>query len=520
LHIGWIRLALVLVAALAPFRASAADESFFDEGRAQAALEKIYDKAQHPTKVLGVDIRSNQVIVELQDPNNPQHVDAWIDWLGTGRLERIFWPEWISGPRPVELNLMNRDLDANLFEVKPADLALVAKLAAASIKLAALEDPAKVDRMGLRRQLFLIPEPHNGTPEWSVEVNSGRERATIYADLAGRITHANLDGTRRAQTLNYLAGGKELDTVVASVTDTLGKAPTIRRLIVYDRYLSFEALNPDHPERDSRFNAGLNGVYRDLDDTIANIGVPRATPPARFAIGDADWSLLPKLEQAARDRLELPGGKVGLVELSKPDTGVGSPGIQWEINIKSATDSAVEGRVVFDVKGNVLSTHYPPGRGPKLDLLQAASYAPAFAALSKALGEHAAMVELVFRPDGALITTKDPQKPDELVVFDYRGESVARSIMPPLTWPTFGPDWFFDLSQAGSIAARWGELQQDALTRLGLADGKIERITISKQKLFMPRNDRVLIEVRAEAGKRDGRVVYDLGGKVVELVKP
>ena len=63
-------------------------------------------------------------------------------------------------------------------------------------------------------------------------------------------------------------------------------------------------------------------------------------------------------------------------------------------------------------------------------------------------------------------------------------------------------------------------MEQDTLTRLGLADGKIERITISKQKLFMPRNDRVLIEVRAEAGKRQGRVVYDVNGKVVDIVKP
>jgi len=56
--------------------------------------------------------------------------------------------------------------------------------------------------------------------------------------------------------------------------------------------------------------------------------------------------------------------------------------------------------------------------------------------------------------------------------------------------------------------------------RLGMPNAAIDRITISKQKLFMPRNDRVLIEIRAEEGKRGGRVVYDLAGKPVDIVMP
>ncbi len=92
--------------------------------------------------------------------------------------------------------------------------------------------------------------------------------------------------------------------------------------------------------------------------------------------------------------------------------------------------------------------------------------------------------------------------------------------MPPLDWPTFGADWYFDLAAAGAATSRWTDLQKDTLARLGMADAKIDRITISKQKLMMPRNDRVLIEIRAEEGKRGGRVVYDLTGKPVDIVKP
>ena len=517
-----VRFGAALIAVLLlPTVAFADDETFFDEGRAQAALERIFDKAGHPTKVLSLVIRAHELAVELQDPSQPGHIDAWQDSLATSTFRRWVYPEWISGPRPVELSLPNPNLDANLLDLKPSDAAVVPKLVADAVKRAQLEDAARVDRLELRRQLHLVPEPSSGPPQWDVEVTSGRERATIYADQSGRLTHANFDGTRRAQALNYLNGGKELTTAVAMIADTLGKDPIIKSMIVYDKSLTFEAVNPDHPDRDARFSAGLNGVYRDLLlDSVTNINLPNQPTPGRFAITDVDWSLLPKLEDTARDRLKLPGGKIGLVQLSKPSNGVGGPTIEWEINVKAADDAVVEGYVVFDVKGNVLRTKFPPGRGPKLDMLDAASIAPAFDALKSALGEHAAMTELEFRSERLMITTRDPKDPAERLVFDYSGESLRHSIMPPLDWPTFGPDWFFDLSQAQPVAARWSQLQQDALTRLGLADGKIERMTISKQKLLMPRNDRVLVEVRAEAGKRNGYVVYDLNGRPVEIVKP
>jgi hypothetical protein len=521
LHFRALVFGMVIGAVALASGVALADDSFFDEGRAETGLQKIFDKAAHPTKVLGVDIRSNQLIVELQAVDNPAHIDRYIDRIATDTVGRWFWPEAVSGPTPVELSLANPDLDANLFALKPADLAIVAGLAAASVKRAALEDEAVVDRMELRRQLFLVPRPVSGDPEWSVEVTSGRERAAIYATIAGTFTHADLNGTRRAQTMNYLAGGKDLDEAVAAAETTIGKSAVVQRLLVYDKSLSIDALVPGSADHVGGYRANINGALRLADDLVsARIALPGQLPPARFSLADVDWSLLPKLQQAARERLELSGGRIVYVEISRPSSAVSAPEITWEMNVESADDSSVEGHVSFDNHGNVLSTRYPRGKGPKLDLLQAASYAPALDALSKAVGTHAAIVELAFWPDKLLITTKDPQKPDALVVLDYRGESVGRSIMPPLEWPTFGPDWFFDLSQAQPIAAHWAELQQDALSRLGLTEGKVERVTISKQRLEMPRNDRLLVEIRAEAGKRDGRVVYDLNGKVVEIIKP
>jgi hypothetical protein len=500
--------------------AGAADlTSFFDPGRAEAAVAKIFDKANHPTKVLSVQIGVKELTVEVQDPAQPKHIDAWIDQLSDSTVGHWIMPETVSGPRAVDPTLANPDLEANLLALKPSDLALVPDMIAAAIKRAALEDPATEVRLELRRQLHLLPVASSGPPQWDIQVSSGRERATIYADLGGKLTHANLDGTRRAQTLNYLAGGPELDAVVALIADTMGKAQVIRRLIVYDHHLSFTAVNPEHPDRFSGFIAGINGVYRDVDDTIANIGPKTATPPPLFGIAEVDWADLPKLQDAARTRLQLPGGRIGIVSLSRPDTAVGDPVVAWEINVAAPDDQTVTGYVAFDVKGNVLRTKFPPGKGPKLDMLDAANAAPALAAIQGGLGAHAAVVELDFRTSGLLITARDPQKTDAQVVLEYHGENLSRSIMPPLNWPTFGPDWFFDVAAAQPVAAHWTELQKDALARVGLAGGTVERITVSKQKMMLPGNDRVLVEVRVEAGQRGGRVVYDMTGRVVDVIK-
>ena len=96
-----------------------ADDSYFDTGRAQGALERIFDKAGHPVKILRLELRAQELEVELQDPAQPRHIDAWASRIETGTFRRlVIGAEPISGPRPVDPTLPNPDLDANLFDLK------------------------------------------------------------------------------------------------------------------------------------------------------------------------------------------------------------------------------------------------------------------------------------------------------------------------------------------------------------------------------------------------------------------
>ena len=86
---GIIGLGAVLAALLAVARPAVADDSWFDDGRAQSALETIFGKANHPTKILSLELRPQELEVELQDPAQPRHIDSWTDTIVLGTLRRL-----------------------------------------------------------------------------------------------------------------------------------------------------------------------------------------------------------------------------------------------------------------------------------------------------------------------------------------------------------------------------------------------------------------------------------------------
>src|SRR4051794_18011144 len=59
-------------------------------------------------------------------------------------------------------------------------------------------------------------------------------------------------------------------------------------------------------------------------------------------------------------------------------------------------------------------------------------------------------------------------------------------------------------------------LGRETLSRLAIQNGRVIRLTFSKDKVFRPGNDKVLIEIRVAGDGSDRRWVnYDLTGNVV-----
>src|SRR5579871_110020 len=194
---------LALGGMLLLFAGGRAQASFLDETAdfrpAIAALRAAI--GDHP-RVLKIEVEADSVAVEAQDPHNRNHVDRWR--YGVINL-RLFSVKRVSGPEAVTLQLVNPDLEANLFDLDTVDFSAAPKLIREAIARARLQDAAAVTRMTIERLTFILPSPSSGDVRWTVRVDSGREHAEIHANAKGAIVGADLGATQRAQTLNLLA---------------------------------------------------------------------------------------------------------------------------------------------------------------------------------------------------------------------------------------------------------------------------------------------------------------------------
>jgi hypothetical protein len=78
----------------------------------------------HP-RILRIEVDPNLVTIEAQDPNNHNHVNRW---RCTDRVLGIIPMHWVTGPQPVQLQLVNPDLEANLFDLDAVAFSAAKKL--------------------------------------------------------------------------------------------------------------------------------------------------------------------------------------------------------------------------------------------------------------------------------------------------------------------------------------------------------------------------------------------------------
>src|SRR5690348_18410594 len=89
--------------------------SLFDDAHAIAdAVARIRAAIGGPVRALSVAIDGDAVTIRAQDPRDHRHVDEWR--LAQRHLAYLQWDK-LSGPNPVEPDLINPDLEANLFDL-------------------------------------------------------------------------------------------------------------------------------------------------------------------------------------------------------------------------------------------------------------------------------------------------------------------------------------------------------------------------------------------------------------------
>src|SRR5258708_6097102 len=113
--------ALAVLVGLALLAAgSHAQASFLDDNAAFGAAISALRSAlgDHP-RVLKVEVDADGVVIEAQDPRNRSHVDRWR--YGIVNVLRVFPAKRLTGPQPVDPQLLTPDLEATLFDLDADD---------------------------------------------------------------------------------------------------------------------------------------------------------------------------------------------------------------------------------------------------------------------------------------------------------------------------------------------------------------------------------------------------------------
>jgi lipoprotein NlpI len=520
-----IAVAIGLLPAAKPL--AAAEQTMFEGERAQRALDAIAAKAGHKLRLLGLDITADVVAANVQDSAEPDRVVTWRVSQPAGWKSVL--GDIAARGRSSEPTLYTGNLDENLFEIEPAALARLPELAAAALARARLQEPGAVVQMELRRQLRLLPEKSIGPPLWTIRVKGRRERAEIYADLSGKIVLTNLRETLRYQRLDLRGGGADLDELLQQIRDELKNQWAVRYVEVENKSIAFEASlagTPGAPQV-TRFTADIDGV-RTANLDMPRLGRPGAEATHPFSLADIDWQRLPEMQKRARDSAGIADGKIGSVVALKPDREFGDNEIEWRIEVEAAkaatfpTPNSPRQRratALFDANGAFLRMKFPRGEGPKVDLLEPAVLNKALAAMATRLGRNLKTSEVMVSDDHIAVTAVDPKKPDALGVFTYRDQEIERdngSRVMIANSMNFGPGALFDLaSLEPAIIGPLAVMERETVSRLRVPNGRVIRLTFSKDRAFRPDNDQVLVEVRVAGDGSDHQWInYDLSGKV------
>lgn len=491
--------------------------NLFEGAAAQEAMAELSKKIGHPARALDADITPLSLTVRVQDPAQPSHIDEYSlehEYMFEGYYHRVA----LNGPKPVQLTLVNNNLEENLFDLKDVNMAGVAETAKSAVERTALEGGGVVASVHIQRHLFLVPAPRCGEIEWEIHVRSDREYASAYADAAGRITRLNLDGSNRAKNLNLFADVKEIRRIVGMMREVFGSAPGILKLHLNRNYLSFTARDPQKPKRVMNFTANLNGVLMLLDAADGGPG-SRELPDERFfAVDDVDWSRVPEILEQARLKLEIPKGGVYKVALEKPTFEGVAQALRWTVEIRD--EEGENGEATFDPKGGVMKLKPPKSRQVHVSMFEPAGAGKAILGIKETFGPHAKLMELSFDEHRATITALNPKQPGRLRDFVYDEDHFVDypgSDMTPF-YRGFGAGSFFDLDEIEeALSSKLAQMKKTAFERLKMTDGTIERITIAKQQKMQPAGPKVAVEIRAKNAQKEGGVTFDLQGNVMSV---
>ena len=524
-----MRLAFTLTGVVFMISWGSAQASLVDDGaELSKAIPAIRSAIGNRPRILRIEVEPDVVIVEAQDPNKLTHVNRWrcVNHIG------IIPIQWVFGPEPVELQLLDPDLEANLFDLDAVAFSAAAKLEKAAIERTHIQDRAVVAHMEVARQTFILPKPTTGDVRWTLHIKSGREHADVFANAQGDIIGADLSDTQRAQTLNLFKEPQLLVDAAAAFRSAVGGDPVLTSVEISAQRVGFLTNIADNRlgklggglAQVANFTWDLNGLrsgFPAIDSTAITQRLTQTQAPAPFSVNDADWSIVAKLEADALAKVNLSQAQITGIKIEKSSSQPGEAVLAWTIKITDA--GGEETSVVADTKGAIQRVILPESRRPKVVWTDPATLAGAIARIGTTFGPNTKIASIVADDRGGRITIDDPSNGGNPTTFNLSADGVTRASMT-FTLNSQGPR--FGVADLASITEqKIAALEADAMKRLGgNKQVYLESVTIGPHLIVRKAGARA-IEVRVRDIPQDsvraeyGWIVYDFNGRPLDSAK-
>jgi hypothetical protein len=496
-----------------------AKQNLFEGSASQEAIRKISEKLRAPVRVLKIEIKPATLSIQVQDSSAPTHVDEYT-YRNLPGLAGMFLPA-VAGPKAVKLSLINPDLEENLFNLDQVDFSAVSGAAGEAVRRVALDGGGAVDSITIQRQLQIIPAPASGDIEWLIGVRGPRESASAYANAKGRITHLDLSGTRRAETLDYTKDSEMLADAIARIRSEFGPEPIYNHFSVSRLSIGFTVRDEKNPDETRNYSCDISAIrYSRLDGVFKIPKNPFAEKREYFSIDDADWSKVPAMCKTALEKISLPHPHLHSIELVKPSPKLKEQPLKWRAQVIEGAmgESAF---VEFDPRtGQIMRVEPPRSQEKKVDFLDAAKTQELLANIKEDFGSTGQFLEITVLHERVTVKALAPGKRDEIQTYTYDAKERANpesSIIPKSPFDSFEPKDLFGVAELQVFAARIPELEKKTIDRLRIPESKINNLMFYRRSPFYPGNKKLLLEIRCE-GKGDGRIVYDPAGNEFDLV--
>jgi hypothetical protein len=345
---------LVVLVPIALVITTEVDRSPFEPGEAATELAALEEKLGYPPHAVSVELGDYHSTVELQNPATPQATDEYRIEHIQALYGLIDWNR-IIGPDPIQPARPGPSVPQRVFDLNPSDFTQVPRIARAAVDRVALQEPAKAAEMVLTKPT-LFPDLRLGPLGWTVTVKSAHETAEASFDPTGQPTDIDLSGTIRARMLDLFQAGPPLFDIAHAITARYDGKERLDHLLVYRTSISFDLVSGGTVDPAGDYSSGINGIRRAGEGLTAapHIAIPGLVNPNQpFATAEVDWTALPRLVTAARERLGAPDARIISVEIRKRAIAPLPPAIEWEVRLDHP--SGRSGSFVFDTSGNVLT---------------------------------------------------------------------------------------------------------------------------------------------------------------------